>query len=307
MPIALVTGGAGFIGSHLVDSLVDDGYDVRVVDDLSTGRRENLPANVKLSVGDVLDDGLMRPLVAAADEVYHLAAIASVQKCTEAYERSHQVNAVAAIKIFELLRQSPAKKFVYASSAAVYGTAAQVPIVETCRTQPISIYGADKLTMEIHASAVFETFGISSAGLRFFNVYGPRQDPASPYSGVISRFAYAIPRAISLEVHGDGQQTRDFVHVSDVVRALRLAARRTEVPGATVHNICTGHGTSILELVATLGQIFSVVPDVRFGPARVGDIRTSIGSADSSGSTLGFRAKVPLKDGLADLLASGGS
>lgn len=297
MPVALVTGGAGFIGSHLVRSLLADDYDVRVVDDLSTGRRKNLPEGAALTVGSVLDDRVMRPLLMEADEIYHLAAIASVQKCTENYEASHQVNAVSAIKMLEFASTALGKRFVYASSAAVYGDTTNNPVSEQSATRPISVYGADKLTVEIHANAAFETYGVSSVGLRFFNVYGPRQDPTSPYSGVITRFANQIMTGRVIEVHGDGLQSRDFIHVADVVRALRLAARDAGA-GARVYNVCTGQETTVLSLAEVLGRAFGAKPSMTFGPARTGDIRASIGCPDSAAAALGFTFLTPLSEGL---------
>jgi UDP-glucose 4-epimerase len=297
MAVALVTGGAGFIGSHLVASLLEDGYDVTVLDDLSTGRRENLSSAARLVVGSVLDNQTLHSLLEAADEIYHLAAIASVQRCSEYYAASHSVNAGAAVKILDFLKSTPEKRFVYASSAAVYGALEDMPATEYSSTRPLSVYGADKLTVEIHASAAFATYGIGSVGLRFFNVYGPRQDPSSPYSGVISQFAHRISRGQIVEVHGDGRQSRDFVYVDDVVRALRLAARASRGK-ASVYNVCTGRDVTVLELIEILGHVFSVIPATVFMPARLGDIRISAGSPERAAAELDFKATTQLVDGL---------
>lgn len=298
MTRALVTGGAGFIGSHLIESLLADGRRVTVIDDLSTGRRENLPAEVELTVASVLDDAALVPMVQAADEIYHLAAIASVQKCTEDYEASHRVNAGAAVKILAALKETGPKPFVYASSAAVYGTLDDLPATEDSPTRPLSVYGADKLTMEIHAAAAHATYGIGSVGLRFFNVYGPRQDSSSPYSGVITRFADRMTHGQGIEIHGDGGQSRDFIYVADVVRALRAAAARPAGEAAAVYNVCTGREVTILELVDILGQACGVTARPAFTALRAGDIRKSVGASEAATRELGFTASTPLLDGL---------
>lgn len=299
VPKALVTGGAGFIGSHLVESLLASGRKVAVIDDLSTGRRDNLPGEADLTVASVLDESALYPLMDEADEIYHLAAIASVQKCTEAYEVSHRINAGAAVKMLEFLKSQRSKRFVYASSAAVYGDLADPLARETSPTRPRSMYGADKLTMEVHAAAAYETYGIRSVGLRFFNVYGPRQDSSSPYSGVITCFADRVSRSESVEIHGDGRQSRDFIYVADVVRALRAAGTRPTNTGAEIFNVCTGREVAILDLVDALGTVYGVVPQAVRGPARPGDIRRSVGSPNAALEGLGFEATTSLVAGLA--------
>src|SRR5665213_2338149 len=251
----LVTGGAGFIGSHLCDALVGDGHAVRVLDDLSTGVRTNLPASVELIEGDIADQAAMQEAVAGVDGCFHLAAIASVARGVEDWLGTHRANLTGAITLFDTVRREPLPvPVVYASSAAVYGDGARLPITEDAAKRPLSAYGADKYACELHAEVASHVHAVPTVGLRFFNVYGPRQDPRSPYSGVISIFCERLRRGAPVEVFGDGGQTRDFIAVADVVAALRaaMARRKTVVPvipearglpASDVYNVCTGIGT----------------------------------------------------------------
>ena len=224
---ALVTGGAGFIGRALAARLLREGAEVTVLDDLSSGDASRLDRGARLMEGSVTDPGRVAEAMAGADAVFHLAAIASVARCNEDLAASHRVNLGGFVNVLEAAaarEQRPA--LVYASSAAVYGDNPETPLREDARPRPLSPYGADKLGCELHASAAATVLGLRSTGLRFFNVYGPGQDPGSPYSGVISRFHRAATLGEGVTIFGDGGQTRDFVFVDDVVEALLSAAAR---------------------------------------------------------------------------------
>ena len=305
----LVTGGAGFIGSHLVERLLEAGHDVRVLDDLSTGKRENVPAGVELVTGCVSDAETVAAAMADMDGCFHLAAIASVARCNEDWQFSHRVNLGGGINVYEAasaLSGGPVP-VVYASSAAIYGDTDQLPIAEETTPRPQTPYGADKLGLEHQARAHAHVRGMSSIGLRFFNVYGPRQDPSSPYSGVIARFADLLSAGRAITIYGSGEQTRDFVYVGDVVTACvaamtSLKARPAAQPRADVYNVCTGRTTSVLQLAQTLGGLLGVNSRPQHGPARPGDIFASYGDPAALARALGVTAEVELKDGLARLL-----
>jgi UDP-glucose 4-epimerase len=298
----LVTGGAGFIGSHLCDALVARGDVVRVVDDLSTGSAANLPAGAELVVADIADLAAMASALDGVDGCFHLAAIASVERGVTDWLGTHRTNLTGTITLFDAIRSSGRKlPVVYASSAAVYGDCPTLPITEDAERRPLSAYGADKLGCELHARVADHVHGIPATGLRFFNVYGPRQDPRSPYSGVISIFCERILGAKPVDVFGDGQQTRDFIHVSDVVAAL-LAAMRLAAPGAPVFNVCTGQATTVLALAQTIAELTQNRPEIRLQPPRSGEIRHSLGSRDRAAPALGLGSPKPLRDGLANVL-----
>jgi UDP-glucose 4-epimerase len=231
---------------------------------------------------------------------FHLAAIASVELCRRDWAGTHAVNLGGTIRLLEAARDG-GLPVVYASSAAVYGEQDALPITEAATARPLSAYGADKLGSELHARAGGATDGVRSCGLRFFNVFGPRQDPQSPYSGVISIFAAAIAEGRPVTIHGDGEQTRDFIHVSDVVAALMVAldVASTEAP---VLNVCTGSPTSILDVVDALAGLTGRAAQVSHGPPRAGEIRHSFGDPGRMRATLGTAAPTSLKDGLATVL-----
>ncbi len=223
MALYLVTGGAGFIGSHLVDALLARGDVVRVLDDLSTGKRENLDPRAMLTVGDVADAAVVAGAMQGVDGCFHLAAVASVELGNRDWLGTHRTNLTGAITIFDAARRARPDRtvpVVYASSAAVYGDTPDLPLAESAATRPLSAYGADKLGCELHGRVAATVHGVRNAGCRFFNVYGPRQDPGSPYSGVISIFFNRIGRGQGITIFGDGGQTRDFIYVADVVEAL---------------------------------------------------------------------------------------
>ncbi|MGB8840814.1 MAG: NAD-dependent epimerase/dehydratase family protein [Aliidongia sp.] len=300
----LVTGGCGFIGSHLVDSLLGDGHAVVVVDDLSSGHRRNLDSRARLLVGDVADRALMAQAIAGADGCFHLAAIASVARSNEDWLGTHRTNLTGAITVFDAARGAVPVPVVYASSAAVYGAADEPYLTEDTPTRPLTAYGADKLGCELHARVASHVHGIATTGLRLFNVYGPRQDPHSPYSGVISIFAERIAAGRPVTIHGDGRQTRDFVYVADVVAHLR-AAMDCNRAGAAIYNVCTRQATSVLELARLLAQSLGVAAEVLHGPARPGDMRRAIGSPDRAIDALGVRANILIEAGFDRLLAAG--
>ena len=297
----LVTGGCGFIGTHLAAALQQAGHRVHVLDDLSNGRKERLPSGIPLRVADVCDEQEAAAALAAADGCFHLAAIASVTQCEEHWKRAHEVNLTAGVQLMRLCaeREIP---IVYASSAAVYG-ACPPPHRETALPSPLSGYGADKLSCEYHAAALAHR-GLRSAGLRFFNIYGPGQDPSSPYAGVISRFAQRLLAGQELILYGDGGQERDFVYVTDAVSALQRAMERLHqraLPQA-VCNVCTGRATSIRQLGQIMARLCDTEAIFRREDARGGDIRYSRGDPARLRRRLGIACDVPLKEGLRQTL-----
>ncbi len=302
MSLFLVTGGAGFIGSHLCDAVLARGDTVRVLDDLSTGHRANLPPGVELIVGDIADPDTASRATEGVEGCFHLAAIASVERGVNDWLGTHRANLTGTISIFDAIRRHGTKApVVYASSAAVYGDCQTIPIHETAECRPLSAYGADKYGCELHALAASHVHGIPTVGLRFFNVYGPRQDPKSPYSGVISIFCERILAGSPIRVYGDGAQTRDFIHVADVVAAL-LAGMRLRPAGAPVFNVCTGHATSVMELARVIGELAKKNPNLSHVPPRAGEIRHSLGNRSEARRMLDLSEPATLKNGLATVL-----
>ncbi len=297
----LITGGAGFIGSHLSVALLSQGYKVLILDDLSSGKRTNIPAQAAFVQGDVTDGALMESLVAQSDGVFHLAAIASVDKSRTHWRDTSCVNTLGTVTVLEAIaRQDTPVPCVYASSAAIYGTYDSV-IDESFAAQPQTAYGVDKYASECHARIGEAIHGIASTGMRFFNVYGERQDPLSPYSGVISIFAQRFLEGLPVAIHGDGQQCRDFIYAGDVAGMLIAAMRQhhtQEHSQARVVNVCTGNATTIMELAGMLRNITDSDSAITHAPARAGDIYYSCGSPEYLHVMLGKQANMLLMDGL---------
>src|SRR6266568_1997084 len=303
----VVTGGCGFIGSHLCEALLRRGDRVRIVDDLSTGSLANKPAAAELIQGDIRDREVVASAIAGSDGCFHLAAIASVEQANRQWVDTHRVNLTGTITIFDVARQAGplggAVPVVYASSAAVYGDQGAAAIGETACPLPLSAYGADKLACEHHARVASTVHGVPTTGLRFFNVYGPRRDPRSPYSGVISSFCDRIASGQDVDILGDGRQTRDFIYVGDVVGALILAMDGVSTEPA-VFNVCTGRATSVRDLAEVIAKLCRNRPQFVAREPRRGEIRDSLGDPASARQSLGFAATELLEAGLAKTLES---
>ena len=303
----LVTGGAGFIGSNLVDALLARGHSVRVLDNLSMGKLSNLPLDdERLSVieGDVADAALVNRAVAGCSAVVHLAAVASVQASVDDPVSTHQSNFIGTLNICEAMREHGVRRVVFASSAAVYGNNGEgVAIDEETAKAPLTPYAADKLASEHYLEFYARQHGLEPAIFRFFNVFGPRQDPSSPYSGVISIFTQRARQGLPIKVFGDGEQTRDFFYVADLVELL-LQALDARQPAAGAVNVGWNQAVSLKQLLAEVGELLGGLPAVTHLDARAGDIRHS--RADNSRLTACYRlpAQTSLRDGLAALLKS---
>jgi len=306
MACYLVTGGCGFIGSHLVDHLISKGHTVQILDNLSSGKRDNLNKDAELIVGDVRDIKTVTNAMVNMNGVFHLAAVASVQESITDWIGTHQINLTGAINIFDAAR-ADIIPVVYASSAAVYGDNIDVPLCESSYTLPLSAYGADKLGCELHGFVAREVHELPTLGLRFFNVYGPRQDPKSPYSGVISCFSDRLVAGRDLIIHGKGSQSRDFIYVVDIVNALTKGMKALDKKGLAtpiVVNACTGKRTTILQLAQTMIKIWDADVNIEYQDSRVGDIHTSLGDPSYAYKTLNFSAKTQLHQGLKRLCRS---
>jgi UDP-N-acetylglucosamine/UDP-N-acetyl-alpha-D-glucosaminouronate 4-epimerase len=301
----LVTGGAGFIGSHLVHTLLEQGAEVRVLDNFSTGKRENLSGlEGKLEVleGDVRDHAEVEKAVRDVDVVFHQAAFVSVPESMEKPQTCFDVNVMATLALFEAARLAGVRRVVFASSAAVYGESDALPLKETTPTQFLSPYSASKRTNEIYAQLYTQSFGLDVVALRYFNVYGPHQRPDSMYAAAVPIFVRRLLDGKSVTIFGDGGQTRDLINVRDVVRANLIAAKHPEAPGQ-IFNVCTGRETRLLDLLEVLFDLFPGAQEPVFVEPRSGDIYRSVGSADFIAQTLGFRAEVSLEAGLKETVA----
>lgn len=298
----MLTGGAGFVGGHLAELLVSKGHKVRILDDLSSGRLENLDevrSHIEFIKGSILDTELISEASKGADGIFHLAAIVSVPLSIEQPVHCHSVNLTGTLNILEAARTCGAS-VVFSSSAAVYGDVEQVPVSEATLAVPISPYGVQKLAGEHYLASYSKLFGIRARALRYFNIYGPRQDPSSPYSGVITAFAKRAASGETLTINGDGSITRDFVFVEDVARA-NLLAMGTSGPPV---NIGTGQEVTLAELAHSITKLSGKKSEILHGPERPGDILRSCADIRLAKEELNFEAKIQLQSGLASTLDS---
>ena len=300
----LITGGAGFIGSHLADALLARGFRVRVLDDLSTGKRENLAAEVELLVGDVADPATLRQALQGCQAVAHLAAVASVQASVEDPVATHRSNFIGTLNLCEAMRQEGIHRVLFASSAAVYGQNGEgTAIDEDVVKAPLTPYASDKLASEYYLDFYRREHSLEPAIFRFFNVYGPRQDPSSPYSGVISIFARRAEQGLPITVFGDGEQTRDFIYVGDLVKLLMTALLANDVAESAI-NVGLDQSTSLNQLLAEIGKLTGGLPPVTYQPARHGDIRHSRADNRRLLERYSLDTPTPLAEGLAQLITT---
>ncbi len=302
---ALVTGGAGFIGSHIVERLLREGYAVRVLDNLTTGHRKNLADvadEIDLRVGDIRDAAFVAEAVRGCDVVFHEAAIVSVPYSVEQPQQTHDVNLQGTLNVLMAAKTRGVRRVVFACSAAVYGEDPSMPKREAMAPSPVAPYGVEKMAGELYLGAWSALYGVETVSLRYFNVFGPRQDPKSAYSGVISIFVDRALRGATPVIYGDGSQYRDFVYVDNVVDANLLAATRDGVSGRA-YNIGCGAQTSLNDLLAMIGRAVGVPVGATYAPARVGDIRASLADISRARNELGYAPSVGVEEGLARLVA----
>lgn len=322
----LVTGGAGFIGSHLVEALLGRGEKVRIFDNLSTGKKENLeevtghclpeigsplPSNIRFPMGksaefllgDLTDLSQCRQACQGVTQVFHQAALGSVPRSVEDPIRTHQTNVTGTVNILQAAREAGVKRVLYASSSSVYGNPSSnpdeiLPKSETFFPNPESPYAVSKLAAEYYCRVFSRVYGLETVSLRYFNVFGPRQDPNSVYAAVIPRFIMAFLKGGSPLIYGDGRQSRDFTYVDNVVKANLLAMERPEISGR-VMNIACAHGATILELFSTLQEISGIKVMPRYADPRQGEVRHSLADISLARELLDYDVQVGLKEGLA--------
>ncbi len=299
MKTVLVTGGAGFLGSHLSERLLKEGFQVRILDNFSSGRQENLShlKNSFLEVveGDVRDREKVEGAVKGVDFIFHLAALTSVPLSLKEPSLCEEVNVLGSLNLIEAAVRKKVKKFVFSSSSAVYGEAKELPVKEEFPLNPLSPYALSKLTVEKYLEFYFPD--LASVSLRFFNVFGSRQDPTSEYAAVIPRFISQLKEGRELTVYGDGEQTRDFLYVSDAVESFILALK-VNFASPAVFNIGAGRKVSISELIAILEEIAGKKAEVRYLPSRPGDIKHSQADISRAKRLLGFKPRFSLYEGL---------
>ena len=305
MALHLVTGGAGFIGSHLVDALLARGDRVRVLDDFSTGGWDNLADvrdRIEMMEGDITDPSTVRSAIRDVEVVFHQAALASVPRSVANPMATHRVCVDGTLQVLQAARDAKVRRVVYAASSSAYGNSARLPKRESDPTAPLSPYAAAKLAGEHYCAAFSEVYGLETVRLRYFNVFGPRQTPDSPYAAVIPLFIRALTSGQSPTIHGDGEQSRDFTFVADVVRANLLAASAPGVSGR-LYNVACGRRTSLLELVALLNELLGTNIAPTHAAPRVGDVKHSLADIERAREELGYRPTTDMKEGLRRCLA----
>lgn len=300
MRYCLVTGGAGFIGSHLVEHLLNDGWKVRVLDNLSTGKAnnlKNLAHRVDFIQGSINDTSVLRPAVAGCELVFHLAALPSVARSLVDPMTTHEVCATGTLSVLDAARHMGVRRVVYAASSSAYGGTPGALRTETDAVAPLSPYASSKLSGELYCQSFTTVYGLETVRVRFFNVFGPRQDARSPYTGVIALFAAAMLAGKRPTVQGDGLQSRDFTYVDNAVQALTRAAAAPDAVGK-VYNIGNGETTTVLQLVAHLNNILGTDLAPLHGPARAGDVRHSQADISLARRDLGYDPRVNFVEGL---------
>lgn len=303
----LVTGGAGFIGSHLVEELVRQGQRVRVIDNLSTGKKENIEpfiSRIEFIEGDIRDLQLVREAMQGVDYVLHQAAVPSVPRSVRDPLTTNAANVDGTLNILIAARDAGVKRVVYASSSSVYGDTPTLPKREDMRPEPRSPYAVSKLAGEFYCRVFYHVYGLETVVLRYFNVFGPRQDPKSQYAAVIPRFITALLCGEPPTIFGDGEQSRDFTYVENVVEANLLAAKVPNIAGE-VFNIACGERITINELAQLLTEIIGVNPRLKpkYAPSRPGDVRHSLADISKSRGLLGYEVKVSTREGLEQTVA----
>jgi nucleoside-diphosphate-sugar epimerase len=297
---ALVTGGAGFIGSHIVRRLLATGHDVRVVDNLSTGRISNLDeviGDIEFFDLDIRDLDGLGSVAHSCDAIFHVAALPSVPRSIANPGPSHETNATGTLNVLTAARDAGTRRVVFASSSSIYGAVRELPKLETMRPLPISPYAVSKLAAESYCRSFYEVYGLETVALRYFNVFGPRQDPNSEYAAVIPKFIRAFAHGESPVIFGDGEQSRDFTYVENIVNA-NMAAIDAPGVGGRVYNIACGHGITLNEIAQRLRDEVGADVDVEYGPDRAGDVRHSMADISAAHADLGYEPTVKLEEGI---------
>jgi UDP-glucose 4-epimerase len=300
---ALVTGGGGFIGHHLARRLLEDGYEVRVLDNFSSGRRERLHGlEVALVEGDLRSYERAHAAVRGVDLVFHLGALPSVPRSVQDPLTTGAVNVEGTLNVLLAARDEGVKRVVFASSSSVYGASEKLPKSEDDQPFPLSPYGVSKLAAEHYCHAFTQVYALETVSLRLFNVFGPGQDPLSQYAAVVPRFISALAGGTRPVVYGDGLQTRDFTYVADVIEAF-VRAGTSDVGGGDVFNVCAGTETTLLDLIAILNDFFGSAVEPRFEPARPGEVRRSCGDRRKAAGSLGWEPQWALATALQECIS----
>ncbi len=300
MSVSLVTGGAGFIGGHLAESLARDGVAVRVLDDFSTGSPANLTAiadRVEIVRGTITDESTVRQAMRGVDTVYHLAARASVPRSVAHPWDSHEINAGGTLRLLIAARDAGVKRFVYSSSSSAYGETPKLPKQESDPVAPLSPYAVSKLAGEHYCTAFARCYGMRTISLRYFNVFGPRQDPHGPYAAVIPAFLSRMTAGERPLIYGDGEQSRDFCFIENVVQANRLAAQSESASGQTV-NIACGERTTLNEIVRVVNELLGTRLEADYRERRAGDVKHSLADISAARKLIGYEPRVMFPEGL---------
>lgn len=300
MSRVLVTGGCGFIGSHLVDALLDEGHEVMIVDNLATGKLENIEHvlnEVDFHEEDMRDLDMLRKLMESVDYVYHEASLGSVPRSVADPLTTNNVNVTGTLNVLIAAREAGVKRVIFASSSSVYGDTPALPKIETMRPMPMSPYAVSKLSGETYMQAFYHSYGLETVSLRYFNVFGPRQDPNSQYAAVIPLFVSALLKGETPVIYGDGVQSRDFTHVQNVVHA-NLLAMKTEATHGEAVNIACGEATTINELLASLCKQYGTKTQPIYDKSRPGDVKHSLADFSAANKLLGYSPVVTFSEGI---------